>query len=423
MSLIGIDDTDSPQGGCTTYVLTEVIRAAQVLGLDLLGDPRLVRLNPNVPFRTRGNAALSARFGHGQGPARVVGELPEGAVRSFRRGRPPTGRESRELVEAAWQAVRTNSRRGEPGTDPALIAVARPLPAVLYWSAVSRLVPVPTVERLLRDHGAEVRTEGSRQGLVGAAAALAWPGRHPTFEFLAYRSPDRWGTARRIDPRAVERLEASFPELFLCRDARTRRILIVPHTPCPILFGLRAVRAQRLRRAARGLTDEPIGRWLIFRTNQGTGDHLARMGIGSMKPFGAAAIEGVVDSLPTTRRGGHVEFQLRDRSGGRIACLAFEPTKTLPRLAGSLRPGDRLLVWGGRGADPVLRVEGIRLLSVVPRRRAGSNPLCPFCGHRTKSLGEGRGFRCPRDRSRLPPESRPSLGGPAAPRPGWYHPT
>lgn len=423
MSLIGIDDTDSPQGGCTTYVLTEVIRAAVDVGLDLLGDPRLVRLNPNVPFRTRGNAALAARFGHGRGPVRIVGQLPEGGIRSYRHGRRPTGAESEGLLEAAWQAVRANSRRGSPGTDPALVMVARPLPAALYWSAVQRLVPLPMVEQMLRDHGAAVRTEGSRQGVVGAAAALAWPGRHPTFEYLAYRAADRWGTPRRIDPAAVVRREAEYPELFLCRDPVTRRILIVPHTPCPILFGLRAVRAQRLRSAARELSDEPIERWIIYRTNQGTGDHLARMPIGAVRPFGAAAIEGVVASLPETRRGGHVQFEIRDRSGARMSCLAFEPTKTLPRVARALRPGDRLLVWGGRGEDPVLRLEGIRLRAVALRQGFGSNPLCPACGHRTKSLGAGRGFRCPVDRRRLAPEARRLLSSAPAPRIGWYHPT
>ena len=425
MSFVGIDDTDSPRGGCTTFVLTEVLRAARRLGLDLLGDPALVRLDPNVPFRTRGNGALAARFGHGRGGGRVVGRLPEGAVRSFRRGRPPTAAETLDLVEAAWTAVRQNSRRGEPGTDPALVVVPRRPPAALYWSAVQRRIARAPVERLLRSLGAEVRTERSRRsGIVGAAAAVAWPGRHPTFELLAYRSPPRWGRPRRIDPTAVPRLEREYPELFLCRDPATRRLLLAPHTPCPILFGLRAGRPDRLVAAARRLpAGEPWERWLLFRTNQGTGDHLVRATVAGMRPFAAGAIGGTVDSVPELLRGGHVRFWLRDRPGDRIACLAFEPTKTLPRLARLLWPGDRLLAWGGCGADPVLRLEGIRLIRTVPRLRAGPNPLCPRCGRRTKSLGAGRGFRCPGDHLRLPPESRGAVASAPPPAPGWYHPT
>ena len=47
---IGIDDTDSIHGGCTTWVATEVIK--ELSEFDLIGHPRLVRLNPNVPWKT-----------------------------------------------------------------------------------------------------------------------------------------------------------------------------------------------------------------------------------------------------------------------------------------------------------------------------------------------------------------------------------
>ena len=70
---IGVDDTDGPNGGCTTHVLTELIRVAADRGFDVLGEPRLVRLNPNVPWKTRGNAALSVRVGRGVGPRARVG--------------------------------------------------------------------------------------------------------------------------------------------------------------------------------------------------------------------------------------------------------------------------------------------------------------------------------------------------------------
>ena len=54
---IGIDDTDSLGGGCTTWLITEII--SELSELDLVDFPRLVRLNPNVPWKTRGNGALS----------------------------------------------------------------------------------------------------------------------------------------------------------------------------------------------------------------------------------------------------------------------------------------------------------------------------------------------------------------------------
>jgi len=55
--IVGIDDTDSSRGYCTTYL---AYRIAADLRPDLavLPYPSLVRLNPNIPFKTRGNAAV-----------------------------------------------------------------------------------------------------------------------------------------------------------------------------------------------------------------------------------------------------------------------------------------------------------------------------------------------------------------------------
>ncbi|HHI00902.1 MAG TPA: tRNA(Ile2) 2-agmatinylcytidine synthetase, partial [Thermococcus litoralis] len=58
---IGIDDTDSPNGMCTTYLgallYREISRIAEPLDL-----PKLIRLNPNVPYKTRGNGAVAMSF-------------------------------------------------------------------------------------------------------------------------------------------------------------------------------------------------------------------------------------------------------------------------------------------------------------------------------------------------------------------------
>src|SRR5512136_3244547 len=55
--LIGIDDTDSPAGMCTTY-LGAVLARRLIREHMRVREARLVRLNPNVTFKTRGNAAV-----------------------------------------------------------------------------------------------------------------------------------------------------------------------------------------------------------------------------------------------------------------------------------------------------------------------------------------------------------------------------
>jgi len=100
--LLGVDDTDSPSGGCTTHLLTELVGLAHEHRLDVLGEPRLVRLNPNVPWKTRGNAALSLRLGRGHGRSRIIGELHGRPVRAYSAGRAPTDRATSEFRDAAW---------------------------------------------------------------------------------------------------------------------------------------------------------------------------------------------------------------------------------------------------------------------------------------------------------------------------------
>src|SRR2546425_11944426 len=70
---------------CTTFLATEIIR--ELTGdYDLIGYPRLVRLNPNIPWKTRGNGAIAIPVGKGRGPSRILGELDGRPVRSYFRG-------------------------------------------------------------------------------------------------------------------------------------------------------------------------------------------------------------------------------------------------------------------------------------------------------------------------------------------------
>ena len=58
---IGFDDTDSPNGGCTTYIAAILVKKFKNLGFYFSDYPNLIRLNPNVPWKTRGNGAICLR--------------------------------------------------------------------------------------------------------------------------------------------------------------------------------------------------------------------------------------------------------------------------------------------------------------------------------------------------------------------------
>jgi tRNA(Ile2)-agmatinylcytidine synthase len=417
---LGVDDTDGPNGGCTTYVLTELVALARTQGLDVLGEPRLVRLNPNVPWKTRGNAALSLLLGHGSGPGRAIGEIGGKTVLAFSRGRSATVPERSRFRVDAWELVQ-GLASPEEGTDPALVVADRALPERMYEAAVTGVVAPASVEDELRAEGAWFRTALSSRGIVGAAAAAAWPGRRRTWELISYRMPGASGS-RLIDRRSV--LEAARRErsLFLCHDPATRRLLVAPHTACPILYGLRSRTRIGALRARRWVRSEPVGRWLLFRTNQGTGDHLRGAVSVPLPPFTPARLEGTVGAAPRDLRGGHVAFQLAV-GPAHVECRVFEPTKSLPTVARGLAAGDRLELWGGTGADPTFRVEGIRIVALAPRFGRAEAPRCRACGRRGRSLGSGRGYRCPGCHHRWPPEAARRPPRTPTVRPGTYHPT
>ncbi|HIP57247.1 MAG TPA: hypothetical protein EYH02_04175, partial [Ignisphaera aggregans] len=57
---LAFDDVDSPYGGCTTHAATYLLGLLQhELNVKLLDYPHLVRLNPSIPWKTRGNGAIA----------------------------------------------------------------------------------------------------------------------------------------------------------------------------------------------------------------------------------------------------------------------------------------------------------------------------------------------------------------------------
>jgi tRNA(Ile2)-agmatinylcytidine synthase len=80
---------------------------------------------------------------------------------------------------------------------------------------------------------------------------------------------------------------ATFPLTFDNLDPLTGEIKITPHTPCPVLYGIRGEDPEILKKAAGMLrVMEPIERWIIYKTNQATDEHLIDARICEVKPLG-----------------------------------------------------------------------------------------------------------------------------------------
>jgi tRNA(Ile2)-agmatinylcytidine synthase len=387
--LLAFDDTDGPDGGCTTHLAFRVLLALPELAL--AGLPRLVRLNPNVPWKTRGNGAVVLPLGLPQGPSVRVGELRGREVLAFPEG--PRAEPSQDVLERVWSVLQEEAQEeAEPGV--ALLREAPPQAA--YWQAVRTRVHADDARAALAALGAPHQAADSGRALAGCLGAAAWPGPPSSFEFIAYREPRRWGTEREVHEEPLRSLDPT-GATFHTFDAENDRLACVPHTPDPVLLGLRGRDPEALVQAAtRTLpfaVQEPIDGWLLWATNHASGDHVSPVASLAEAPeWATAQVSAEVTGLPESRRGGHAFVPLRDAAGQEFQAAAFEPTHAFRDAARALRPGDRVEVVGA-WQDGVVNLEKLRVASLAPYGQR-QNPKCPTCGRSMPSLGKGQGHRC-----------------------------
>jgi len=259
-------------------------------------------------------------------------------------------------------------------------------------------VPVEEAELLIQKHCASAVGWKNRRGLIGSLAAIGGTleGDH-TYELLTYRTPENRGTPRRVDAESVRSMDAALPRTFNSVDLESGHVLIAPRGPDPVLFGVRGEEAVDVLRARDLIrVDEPVERWVVFRTNQGTDAHLTRnFAISELKPYYPSIITGIVDEEPHTIEGGHVFFTLSDGSG-KVDCAAYDPSGRFREVVSALSKGDRVRVAGGVRELPIrltLNMERLEILNLAEKLRL-ANPRCPSCGGPTESMGRGQGLRC-----------------------------
>mgnify|MGYP001019023088 FL=1 len=410
---IGVDDTDSPDHMCTTFLAVELIKAFPEW--DLIGMPRLVRLNPAVPWKTRGNAALAINIGRGRGDGRLIGEAGDRLVRAYTRSSEEP--DQAETLERASRVVEKWAQRDQ--SDPGLVVLPRQPDASLYRRAVTTIVEKEDALKAIEEVGGSCFQMNGGRGIIGATSAVSWRPRDRTYELLTYRQRDRWGTERVISEKEVRRLDSDYPSTFNNFDEEAGRPAIIPHTKCPILYGIRGDSAPDLVMAMLSLISEKVESWQLFITNQGTDEHIITEW-DTLAPNSSYDVIGEVVREPFTLRGGHVLIGLKADNGTELEAAAYEPSKSFRNVVRALRRGDRVRVLGEVREDRgTLNIEKMEVLRLAPSRIKTSNPLCA-CGRHMKSIGAGQGYRCRECGTRAPeavtePEGR-SL------REGWYEP-
>jgi tRNA(Ile2)-agmatinylcytidine synthase len=415
-TLLAFDDTDSPDGMCTTYLAALVLE--ELSEYDLIGLPRLVRLNPNIPWKTRGNAAICLPLGHGYGKGLPCGSVQGRELRYHLTGRPA---DPSELLERGSKVLERVARFECAETNPGIVASDKRPPPSMYWRAVRDIVPLRDVEAVLKSSGAQWKKFKKGRGIIGAAAAMAWRPRDRTFEVIAYRSPRRFGTPRRIRPQSVIEMDRATKKTFNNYDYENGHIAIAPGSPCPILFGIRGDSQDELLEAKDMIRGERPDKWLLFLTNQGTDDHIVHRRVAELEPMMSARIDVRVAGPPKTIPGGHVIVRVSD--GHEIDAAFYEPSRGFRESARALIPGDEVTLYGSIRSTPrSLNVEKMRVRRLAQDVRKVHNPVCPKCGKSMGSMGTGQGFRCKRCGMKLDLGKAIRERYPRRIKTGWFEP-
>ncbi len=376
---IGIDDTDSPNCMCTTYLGALIYREISCLAepLDL---PRLIRLNPNIPYKTRGNGAVSMTF-----------EIDEEVIP--------------EVKNLVLSYVNQLADFSHENTNPGVAFLEGKIPERLREFSLKALrehVTIEEAEEVAREVGAETFKFKLGRGIIGALASIGYSLKRFTYELLAYREPENWGTSRRVDADSVFNADSwSFPFTYDNVDPYKRTVLIAPHGKDPVLVGIRGIDAGKvIQTFERVKFGEPVAFYQIYKTNQNTDDHLIQKRIEELKLYDSAVVRGRV-SKPYWEHGGHVFFELEDETG-KIRVAAFEPTKKFRNYVRKLLPGDEVIAAGSvkehEGAL-TLNLEKFYPVKLVPKIEY-RKPKCPKCGRTMKSKGDY--LKCKRCGYRMP---------------------
>jgi tRNA(Ile2)-agmatinylcytidine synthase len=172
---VAFDDTDSREGRCTTHLAFKIVeRLKKKQWAQFVDYPLLIRLNPNIPWKTRGNGAVCLRL---------------------------KVQDTGKVIDYIRQVVEDGSAIGS-GANPAIAFLEsnivpikiREFSALAMCDIISRHMS----EKVAKATGVQYVTFGNGQGLVGSLGAMGCllEGDH-TFELIAYRKQKNCGTPAR----------------------------------------------------------------------------------------------------------------------------------------------------------------------------------------------------------------------------------
>ena len=201
---IGFDDTDSPKGMCTTYLAYKMVNLLKKQKVSFLDFPYLIRFNPNIPWKTRGNGAVGLTISTND-PQKI-----------------------KQLIKNLIQRYSDTKN----GANPGLVFLEKEkIPdefKEFSSKALWKLIRRDDAKKFISKYNLDSFYLGNGQGLVGSIGAIGYKFFDQTFELLSYRNESKFGTKRKIDQKEVKTMqEKTFPETFNNYDDSRDKILIL----------------------------------------------------------------------------------------------------------------------------------------------------------------------------------------------------
>ena len=379
---VGIDDTDSPEGMCTTFLASQIINQLKENNINIVGYPRLIRLNPFARFKTRGNGGVSFKI--------------------------PLDEDIKLAKDIILQNVSKLSMFDCDNTNPGVVFYEGGITGEMVeyaFKAIYDIITIKEAEDFACKINAEIHKFKKGRGIIGSIAAISLPLEDFTYELLAYRDSCNYGTKRKINIESVYKMnQETFPDTFENIDYEEKYIAIEPKTPCPVLYGIRSNTVEALKKAYNIVkVNEPIVDCQIFKTNQHTDMHIQKADtIKDLEKFGCYEVIATVKTLPKIITGGHMFFYVGDGEDS-IECSAYEPTKGFRKYIEKLRIGDELRLFGGVNENHTFNIEKFQVLNLNDVDY--KNPVCK-CGKTMTSAGKGKGFKCKRCGNKVKDDSK-----------------
>lgn len=304
--IIAIDDTDSNDGMCTTYIMTLIIEYLKDNNFEIIDFPRLVRLNPSIPYKTRGNAALSIEININEKNYIV---------------------DKNKIISFITKLIKEKSMVSSKNTNPGSIFLEEKQYQIIknvlknfYFKALRDIVTIKEAMSLIIEYNINHFFLKNGRGIIGSLAAAGYilisnDIKDYTYELLTYRDPNKFGSKRFF-----------FEDTFIIFDKKTspktwdtidyskkKKLICISHSKDPVLYGIRGNDYDILDSSKNYLISEHVDKYCIFKTNQSTDEHIINVdSFSKMKNLCSYRIKGTVDNKSRTIIGGHVFIDIKD---------------------------------------------------------------------------------------------------------------